>query len=142
MKVVSKPLSGQHLRDGETGLAIRHWREEHEAPADNAKEHGRGSPCRQETLRAEPFAHWAVTGNGCGADLLRGLSVGGQLFAVVVKVRRLHAEYKLDEGASDERRSKMSREVMVQKELAAHDEERHVMRSPSQEEKACRVVKA
>ena len=68
------------------------------------------------------------------------LTIGRQ--HALVQVRGLDIEDKFDERAGDERGRKVRGEVVVQEELASHDEEGDVVGGPGEEEEAGRVVEA
>lgn len=136
MQVIVKPLSRLDLFNSQAGLTISQRSKVEEAPHDDGKNTASGSPHAEQVGLTSSLAHrlvllhssLLVLGKGCVAR------------SNVVDIDRVNVEDELDKGTSDEGRSKVSGEVVVEEELATHNVERNVVSSPGQEEETGRVV--
>lgn len=137
VQVIAKPLPPDDLRHAQTRIAVRQREEEIPAPRNGGQDHHGSNPGRLHALAGEPLAGRQVALLS-GRLLARGL--GGLVGNLVVG--RVSAEDELNQGTSDEGRGEMGRQVMVQEQLAAHDEEGEVVGRPGEEEEARGVVEA
>ena len=137
MQVIIQPLPRSHLLDRQARLAIRKRREEPEAPHQHANHNPHRRPGCKQALSSNSLPNRLT-------PLL--LLLFRARLAVrdveVTDVRGLDVEDEFDDGACNERGSEMCGEVVVQEELAAHDEEGDVVRCPEEEEKTCAIVEA
>jgi len=134
MQVVVEPLPRLHLRHAESRSTVSERRKEEETPDQSCDNDARGGPCSQERLASHALPNGLVAGLLCGdlATILRGIG----------DIGRLEVEDELDQRTGYESTGEMRREVVMQKELTAHDEERNVVGGPSQEEEAGAVIQA
>jgi hypothetical protein len=131
MQVVAKPFPGLDLFDCETWLAICERREEEEAPESGSKNDASGNPASKLAGSGDTLANRARAGS---TVTLLGRSPWG------LRVLGFDAEDKLDKGTSDQTRSKVGWEVVVQEQLTTHDVEGDVVSSPGEEEETGRVI--
>lgn len=136
MQVVVQPLPGIHLLHRQTRLTVSQGSEVQERPDDNGQNGGGGSPGSEQVLSGDAFA------NGLAALFLGLLGIGGDggALADVVDACGFDVEDELYERTCDERRGEMSGQVVVQEELASHDEERNVVSCPGKEEETGRII--
>jgi hypothetical protein len=132
VQIITQPLPLQHLVNLQPRLPIRQRRKEQETPQQNRVNHRRRRPRSPQPLRRNGVPHRSPLDDGFRrrrrllwyCDFVVG---GGEGFDV---------EDEFDKGACDEGGCEMRREVVVQEELAAHDEEGEVVRCPGEEEEA------
>ena len=140
MQVVIQPLPRNNLSNIQARLSICQGRKEQETPDEHGQNDAAGSPGIEEALPADPLADRATT-------LLLGLEVAlaaflDLLLGEVGDLGGLDVEDEFDDGAGDEGGGEVRGQVVVQEELAAHDEEGEVVGGPDQEEETCAVVEA
>jgi len=133
VQVIVQPLPRLHLRHTQTRSTVGERREEKESPDQSRDDNARSSPRSQERLASHALPDWLVARLlGDYLAILRGVgNIGG-----------LEVEDEFDQGTSYQSTSKLCWEVVMQEELTAHDEERDVVSSPSQEEESGAVVQA
>lgn len=126
VQIVAEPLSSNNLFDRQTGITICQWEEEPPAGKDNSQNHTTGNPSSHHALARKSLA---------GSNVLLGSLSGSSWLVGWFRI-----ENKLDEGAGDQARGKMSWQIVVQEKLTAHDVEWEVMGSPCNPEEPSRVV--
>lgn len=134
MEVVVQPLPRLHLRYAQSRSAVGERREKEESPDQSRDDDAGSSPCSQERLAGHTLP-----------DGLVARFLGGDLATVLGRVGnigRLEVEDEFDQCTGDERTGEMGWKVVMQEELATHDEERNVVSGPSQEKEAGAVVQA
>lgn len=125
VQVVAEPLASHDLLNCQGREAICQGQEEVAATSSDGQDDTASNPAPLQALAGKTLT---------GSDVLLGV-----VFLIVVAVC---GENKLDQSASHQAGSKVSREVVVQEELASHEEEWHVVGCPSQPEETGRVVQA
>lgn len=136
MQVVVEPLSCLNLLDSQSGLTIGQRSEVEEAPHNDSKDTAGGCPHAEQVGLTSSLTDRLVLLHSSLLVLGEGCVARGD----VVDINRVNVEDEFNEGTSDECRSEMSREVVVEEELTAHDVEGDVVGSPGQEEETSRVV--
>lgn len=132
MKVVAEPLASQHLVDTEARVSVSEWQEVVPAESRQGQNHCTSNPCAHHAVTREPLA---------GGDVLPRPSFLAALTGVCRFFSGIGVEDKLNQCSRYERRSKMSREIMMQEQLTTHYVEGEIMGGPRQEEETGRVVK-
>ena len=141
MEVIVQPLPRKHLGNLQPRLTISQWAEEPETPDKCCNDHATGSPSADQCLTSNALAdRFAALSCLCLATLL----------AVHDRVARtngldflwLNVEDELNNGTCDKTRCQMSWKVVVEEELATHDEERKIVGSPYEEEETCAVIQS
>ena len=137
MQIIVQPLPRINLTDIQPRLSIRQRRKEPKSPNHHRQNNPRSRPRGQETLTGNALADRSV------AFLLLLFGAGFAVFdGEVGEVVGLDIEDEFDDCARHKRRSKVSGQVVVEEELAAHYEEGNVVGCPEEEEEACAVVEA
>lgn len=133
VQVVVEPLPRLDFRHAETGGTVGEGCEVEEAPDQSGDDDAGCGPGGEQGLAGNALPDGPGT-RGLG-DLAAFLGEGGG-------VGWLDVEDELDQGTGDEGAGEMSWQIMVQEELAAHDEEGDVVSGPGQEEESGAVVQA
>lgn len=140
MQVISEPLPRNDLLGTQARLAVCQRQEEPPPTNRNRQHNPTGSPKRQHTLSAhallgrndDPFTSAVFV-------LARGL-VLRLLQEVLVQSDRIEVADEFEQGTRDESGREMGGQVVVEEELAAHDEEGDIVSGPAKEEETGAVV--
>lgn len=126
MEVVAQPLPPLNLLNRESRIAV--CQGEEKVPS-SSKHRANDSTC-------DPYARQALANKAlaCSQMLL------GATFSNLVLSSGTGREDELNERACNETGCKMSREIMMQEKLTAHQVEWEVVRSPCKPEEPSRVV--
>ena len=135
VEVIAQPLPPVDLGSGQTRISVGQWQEEVPAKGDEGHDDRSGNPGASHALASKTLAR-AQTALGSRSHLL------ARLAGLVIRLGRVGAKEELHNRASNERRGKVSGQIMMQEQLTAHDEEGEVVSCPGEEEEACRVVQA
>lgn len=152
--ILRQPLPPQHLLDAQPRLPIRQRGKEQETPDHNRQDDPRRQPTEPQTLPTQPFTDRSLSlppsrGSGAAAPFVMfgrvraaGFPFRRESDAALVFAGRFDVEDELHEGACDEGGGEVRGQVVVEEELAAHDEEGEVVGGPREEEEACAVIQA
>ena len=132
MQIIIQPLPRIHLLHTQPRFPIRKRREEQEAPNQHGDNNAAGRPGGEQRLPNNPLTNGSSRRRGGFAILDYALGdIGG-----------FDIEDELNDGAGYESGGEVGREVVVEEELATHDEEGDIVGCPKQEEETCAVVEA
>lgn len=132
VQVVVEPLPRLDFGNAQARGTVGKWREEEEAPDKSCDNDTRGSPGSEQGLSSNALPDRLATGSlGDGFATFLG-DVGD--------IGRLKVEDEFNQGACYKRTGEVCRKVVMQEELAAHDEEWNVVGSPGEEEEAGAVI--
>ena len=146
MQIIIQPLPRRHLLNAQPRPSISQRGKKQKPPHQPGHNHPSSRPRNQQTLPPHPLPNRSTPQHPLRLRRLRprtapfgfeelGFGEGGELGGFDVGD-------EFYDGARDEGRGEVRGEVVVQVELAAHDEEGGVVRGPEEEEEACAVVEA
>lgn len=114
VQIIVQPLPRHDLLHAQSRASIRQRRKVQESSNDNRQNDARRGPSGKEALSAKSLSY---------RSRHTPLTLHPLVELRLLRVNRFDVEDELHKSAGDECRCEMSGQVMVQEELAAHDEE-------------------
>ena len=153
MQIIIQPFSADNFVDAQRWEAISKRRKEPKSTQNDHHKHTQRQPTSRQALASESLSDWPLTivaraglalsrSRGGTFGRKRSRRAGGEGISDGVRgVGRLDVKDEFEEGTRDQCGRQMCGKIVVQEELAAHDEEGNVVGCPDEEEETCAVVK-